>query len=263
MVLLAATLLAGATARVARADDLTDPYAASAPPAPPVPVEPTVALARANAAVVAGDWDAVERHIAPLLPGAALGKGDRAELHRLAGLAAFFHDRLDDAEAEFLAYLKLDIDGRLDPATVPPEAITFFEDVRARHGAELRALRPRGRGPWVLNFLPPVGQFQNGDKVKGWIIGGGLVALVATNITTYLVLRSWCGNDERLCEPGGDNKADSARALRTINVTTGVLAIGLYAYGVIDGIRGYRRRGSMLTIEPRDGGGVLMLNGRF
>jgi hypothetical protein len=250
-------------------DEPTDPYAdppAPAPaPAPPlVPVEPTVALAQANAAATAGDWEAVDRFITPLLPGASLGKGDQAEAHRLAGLAAYFLHRLDVAERELLAYLELDVDARLDPAVVPPEAVTFFEDVRARHGAELRALRPRtGRRHFVLNFLPPAGQFQNGHRIKGWIIGAGLFALTATNLTTYFVLRDWCDGDHRLCEPGGSDRGSTARSLRVVNIASGIGAIALYAYGVIDGIRHYRKRTSLLRLEQTSGGAMLLLSGQF
>jgi len=264
--LVLALALVAATAAGARADDQpTDPYAdPEAPaPAPVIPTDPTVALAQANAAATAGDWDAVERLVSPFLPGADLGKGDQAELHRLAGLTAYFQGRRDDAERELLAYLRLDLDARLDPAVVPPEAVTFFEDVRARHGAELRALRPHRRRLFVLNFLPPVGQFQNGEPVKGWVFGGALFALVATHVTSYFVLKSWCGDEHRLCEPGGTNKARSARTLQAVNVATGIGAIALYAYAVVDGIRHYRKRSAMLRLEPTNGGGVMLLSGRF
>jgi hypothetical protein len=267
---LAVALAIAALVSPARADDPVDPYGAGqaplpppAPPAPPVSSDPSTALAQANAAATAGDWEAVARHVAPLLPGDDLGKGDRAEAHRLAGLAAYFLGRIEDAERELLEYLKLDVDARLDPAVVPPEAVTFFEDVRARHGAELRALRPRGKRYFMLNFIPPVGQFQNGHKVKGWILAGGLFAFTAANVTTYFVLRDWCSGDHDLCEADGSSRADRARTLKTINVVSGIGALALYAYGVIDGIRHYRKRSAMLRIEPTSGGGVLMLSGQW
>lgn len=250
---------------VARADDLPPPPG-QAQPQPPdqPPADPADALAQANAAATAGDWEAVARYVAPLLPGASLGKGDQAEAHRLAGLSAYFLGRYDDAERELLAYLQLDVDARLDPAVVPPEAVTFFEDVRARHGAELRALRPHGRKHhYILNFIPPFGQFQNGDRTKGWIVAGGLVAFLATNVTTYFVLRDWCSGEHQLCEPGGSDHAGTARRLRIVNTVTGIGALALYAYGVIDGIRHYHSTAPLLRVEPTNGGGVVMLSGRW
>lgn len=247
---------------VARADDLPPPPSGS--PAEPAPLDPAIALANANAAATAGDWESVARWVAPLLPGAALGKGDQAETHRLAGLSAYFLGHYDEAERELLAYLQLDVDARLDPAVVPPEAVTFFEDVRARHGAELRALRPRGRKHhWVLNLVPPFGQFQNGDRTKGWVIAGGLFAFVATNVTTYFVLRDWCSGEHQLCEPGGTDHAGTARKLRIVNTVTGIGAVALYVYGVVDGIRHYHSSSSLIRVEPTDGGGMVMLSGRW
>src|SRR5438270_10051108 len=99
----------------------------------------TSVLRDANTAATAGDWQRVAALVEPVLAGAP-SNADLAEAHRLAGLAAFFAQNTAGAEQHFLAYLKLDLDGRLDPALVPPEAVTFFEDVRARHAAELRAL---------------------------------------------------------------------------------------------------------------------------
>jgi hypothetical protein len=249
-----------ALAGTARADDEPrDPYAA-----PALPTDPTVALAQANAAAVAGDWEAVDRIITPLLPGVDLGRGDQAELHRLAGLAAFFTGDRAAAERELLAYLRLDLDARLDPAVVPPDGITFFEDVRARHAAELRARRRTGaKRHFILNLIPPAGQFQNRQPVKGWIIGAGLFALTATHVTTYFLIRELCDGEGGTCEQDGVSKADRARTLRSINVVTGALAIGLYAYGVIDGIRHYRKQRAAVLLEPTDGGGMVMLSGQF
>src|SRR5438874_7564024 len=107
---------------------------ARAQPASPQVIEPSVALRDANAAAIAGDWQRVGELVDPLLVH-ALSPADVAEAHRLAGLAAFFQHRSADAETHFLAYLRLDLDARLDPALVPPEAVTFFDAVRARHAA--------------------------------------------------------------------------------------------------------------------------------
>ena len=52
--------------------------------------------------------------------------------------------------------------------------INFFNDVRLKHNAELRALRPHGKRYIALALVPPLGQFQNGERVKGWIVSGML-----------------------------------------------------------------------------------------
>src|SRR6185295_19835054 len=96
-----------------------------------------------------------------------LPPGDLAEAHRLAGIAAFFAQRNTDAETHFLAYLRIDLDGRLDPALYPPDVVAFFNDVASRHAAELRAQRAAlPKRSWWLTLLPPLGQRQNGDRTK-------------------------------------------------------------------------------------------------
>ncbi len=221
--------------------------AALAQPAIAPSSDPAVALREANVAASAGDWARVSATVQPLLA-RQLERSDLAEAHRLAGIAALFAQPADHAAAElhFVEYLKIDLDGHLDPALYPPEVVNFFNDVRARHAAELKALRPKGKRYAVLSVLPPLGQFQNGDKVKGIVIGGLLGTFAATNLTTFFVLRSWCthvslgGNSSSTCDEGGEH-ASSAKTLRALNMTAGVGLILTYAYGVYDGIRGYRR----------------------
>lgn len=239
---------------------------ASANPAPTSSV-----LAQANAAATAGDWAAVDQLVDPLLAG-QLSSADLAETHRLAGLAAFFQHRTQSAEAHFLAYLRLDLDGRLDPALVPPEAVTFFEDVRARHAAELRALRPRPRGTWVKALLPPLGQIQNGETTKGIIIASAFGAFAITNVTTYFVLKSWCtptsgpAGAGASCDATVDHNHASA-SLRTLNISTGIAAIATYVYGVYDGVVGYRRRTHERIVLPyataANDGAVIGVLGSF
>ncbi|MEZ4400236.1 MAG: hypothetical protein R3B06_09465 [Kofleriaceae bacterium] len=192
-------------------------------------------LTAATAAAQADDWATVARLAGAVADDPATGKSDRGEAHRLLGLAALAAQAPADAEAHFLAYLKLELDGRLDPALYPPETIAFFEDVRARHSAELKALRPRPKRSLLLNALPPAGQFQNRERTKGWTLGIAGGTALAANVGTYAMLRSWCDAD------GTCAHASTARVLRTVNLVTGAAAIGLYVYGVIDGVRHFRR----------------------
>jgi hypothetical protein len=224
------------------------------------------ALAAAAEALAAGDHRRA-RALAETARAQATG-ADLAEAHRLLGLAWFFLGDLARAEAELLAYLRLDLDGRLDPALVPPEAVTFFEDVRARHGAELRARRPRPRRYALLNLVPPGGQIQNREPTKAWVIGGLEAALAATHVTSYVLLRSWCRREDFTCRTGDVDVPTRARRMRTVNYLAGAALIGVYAYGVVDGFRGDRRRGgrpraAVLDGVPVDGGGVIRLQMSF
>jgi len=205
--------------------------------------DPAATLRDANAAATAGDWTRVEMLVEGLLaPSAELAVPDRAEADRLAGLAAFFQHRNSDAETHFVAYLKLDLDGHLDPSLYPPEVVNFFNEVRARHAGELHAVRPQPKRYWPLALLPPVAQFQNGERVKGIVVGSLLGAFLATNVTTYFVLRSWCHGPGNTCDASGKNHYRGAETLSGLNALAGVGFILTYGYGVWDGVRRYRRR---------------------
>jgi hypothetical protein len=203
--------------------------------------EPASDLRDANVAASAGDWAKVQALVEPLLT-PSLAPADRAEAYRLAGLAAFFTRVPERAEQDFVAYLKLDLGGHLDPALYPPEVVNFFNDVRARHAAELRAARPRPDRYFILTLFPPFGQFQNDDHTKGWVLTGVMAATLGTNIVTYFYLRSWCHNAGNTCDDSGKDHFRGAQTLSTLNLIGGAGFILTYAYGVWDGVRGYRRR---------------------
>jgi hypothetical protein len=220
-------------------------------------VDATSALRDANAAATAGEWAKVAALTAPLTISASAA--DRAEAFRLHGLAEFFSNQPAAAERDVLAYLRLDPDGHLDPALYPPEVINFFNDVRARHAAELR--RPPKRYA-VLALLPPFAQFQNGERTKGWILAGLEGAFAATNIASYFVLRAWCHDTGDTCDRSGTNHVVAAHHLEAVNIAAGVALIATYLYGVYDGVRGYRAR-QYLYVAPERGGATAGVELRF
>jgi hypothetical protein len=236
---------------------------------------PSDVLREGNAAALAGDWPRVAALVDPLLRRPLLAP-DLAEAHRLAGIAAFFAQRTAQAEQHVLSYLRIERDGRLDPALYPPEVVAFFNDVASRHAAELRAMHaPPPRRSWLYTLLPPFGQFQNGDQIKGYVLGGLLGALLITNLTTYAYLRSWCDHTDGraggawTCSDGPNNKdgTRAAQRLQPINMASGIAFWVVYAYGVYDGIRGYRRISREQAIQPyasmSSKGHVFGILGRF
>lgn len=201
-----------------------------------------------------------------LIAGGRLVPVERAEAHRLQGLCLLARGARDPAAAAFLAFLRLEPDGHLDPALVPPEAVALLEQVRATHAAELRAARPRPRArrSVLMNLLPPLGQFQNGETTKGLLLGGAELALLGVNVGTYIALRNQCHDD------GTCDETDRARTLKGLNIASGALFIGAVVYGIIDGyvvLRRLDRRASetstsasappALTVGP--GGAALTL----
>ncbi len=223
-----------------------------------MPADAATVLRQANLAAQVGDWAQVERLTAPLAA-RPLSSADRAEVHRLLGLSSFFAQRFERAEAELLAYLRLDADAHLDPAIVPPEAITFFENVQAKHRAELRALRTKRaqlppKRSLLLAFVPVAGQLQNRERRKAWLFGAAIGALTITNLTTYAVLRSWCRESDGTCDRGEVDHAEGAKRLATVNLLSGVglgVVIGVAMY---DSLVGYR---ASLRLTPTIGEGNI------
>lgn len=244
---------------------------APSPPAPPPPATPSDALRQANDAATQGDWARVDALVQPLLS-VQLDRADVAEAHRLAGIAALYAKpsaRRDLAEAHFVAYLKINNGGHLDPALYPPEVVTFFNEVAARHENELKAARPKKRYA-VLAVLPPFAQFQNGDRTKGWVIGGLLGTFAVADITAVLLRRSWCSH---VTSPSGhssyvcDGHLEGGRATNAIIIGTSLGLLITYVYGVYDGVRGYRRetreRALLPFASPTNQGAVVGVQMNF
>jgi hypothetical protein len=79
------------------------------------------------------------------MDGAGLSASALVELHRLAGLSAFNLHRVDEAERNIAALLRLDPDFSLDPFANPPVAVAFVEKQRRAMAAELEFLREQRR----------------------------------------------------------------------------------------------------------------------
>lgn len=74
-----------------------------------------------------------------------LSEEELEELHRLAGLAAFNLNRMDEASRHLKAVLRLDPDHSLDPFVVPPPAVAYFDRIKADMGSELEFIRQERR----------------------------------------------------------------------------------------------------------------------
>jgi tetratricopeptide (TPR) repeat protein len=74
-----------------------------------------------------------------------LSEEDLAELHRLAGLAAFNLNRMEDAARHLKALLRLEPDHSLDPFVVPPPAVAYFDELKRTMSVELEFIRQERR----------------------------------------------------------------------------------------------------------------------
>lgn len=201
-------------------------------------------IERANSALEAGQYQQARVHIHALLQGSSRAtRAERGEAYRILALLNFFLGKSEEARAAFLELLRIDPDVHLDPALVPPEAISMLEDVRARNSASLDAFRKKQKKKRyvLLNLVPTAGQFQNGESTKGIILAGGFTLLLAANVTSYILFKKYCDSIDRTCRSGDVDKTDTAHALQGLNTLTAAGLISLYAYSVVDGWRGYRR----------------------
>lgn len=252
---IALLLTVGAASTSARADETPAP--ARGHEADAAPTNAFAALVRAEAAYAYGDMVQVVEAARPVAEGTLpCAVEQRARALRFLGIGLFLTNRALGAENAFAELLRVDPNARLDPTTARPEVVAFFENVRHQHTARERASRT-----FIWNFLPPVGQFQNGDSVKGWIVGGVEFATLAALVSTRLVLYSW-HNPDSTYGPGGSHN-DDARVLKIVGYASAGVLAATYLYGVIDGIVHYYRPldepTSSLTLLVFPGGGGLRL----
>jgi hypothetical protein len=230
-----AAFLAAARPAVA-ADEKQEKGEEAAPPAedgrdsrPALPQNAGAALVRAAAAYEYGDMNQVVEAARPVAEGLLpASPGAQAQAFRLLGIGLFLTNRPAGAESAFKELLRLEPASRLDPTTTRPEVVGFFENLRRQQLAQQRRI--------IWNFIPPVGQFQNEDNTKGWLILGVGVASLGALVTTRFLPLAWKSDGHTY--PG---HYDTVTTLRTVNfISAGVLA-ATYIYGVFDGLIGYSR----------------------
>ena len=210
--------------------------AAAQPLAPPS--DAVTALERARAAYEYGDMEMVvesarlvaEGRLRPTLP-------QRAQALRYLGIGLALTGRTEGAETAFFELLRLRSDARLDPTTTRPDVVAFFEDVRRRHADEIKeAARHRPGKSLALELLPPLGQFQDGHRARGYTILALEALSLGGAIATKVQLDSWASQyPDQTFGP----HADAARTLKTLNaVSVAVLAATIVA-GIVDGLVSY------------------------
>ncbi len=199
------------------------------PPSSKLPQDAAAALIRASAAYEYGDMNQVVESARPVAEGLLPATSEeQIQAFRLLGIGLYLTNRPLGAETAFTELLRKDPRARLDPTSTRPELVAFFESLRHQQIARQRSTRKM-----YWNLIPPVGQFQNDDHVKGWLILGVGVASLATYATSLALYKSW-----EL--PYGEFKhPDTAQTLKTVNVIGGGILIATYIYGVFDGLIGY------------------------
>lgn len=205
--------------------------------------------------------------------------------HRMLGVAHLFEKQDQLAALEFQKLLQLRPDYRMDPLLDSPYVVEFFNGVLRDYESELSQLDSKrkeaereqqrqrdaverarvgptiekrfGRNSFGINFIPfGAGQFQNGQRGKGWaflvsesLLGAASVGTMAANFALYGI------RPKRTCKltsadatggpcPAGqviDRSAeDRSRLLLQVQLVSGGLFFATAAWGIADAIVNYR-----------------------
>ena len=203
-------------------------------------------------------------------------ESDLVLAHRMLAVGLLFENQPGAAREEFRQLLELRPESRFDPLLDPPFIVDFFNGVLRDQQAEIKRLEqlrdrsskmapPPGAGPLVAVRNPPfvsfvpfgAGQFQNGERGKGWAFlaaEGGLAAIsvgaFVANFALYGIHpRRGCNAPATSpnaspsgCPPEAIDHGDEdmSRNLTRLQVGSGVLFFAAAVWGVVDAVRGYR-----------------------
>ena len=257
---------------------------------------PNEELQRGKNAYDRGEFARAVEIIRPLLyPEIHLqSDGQIVQAHRILGVAYLFEKKQGEATHEFRKLLQLIPDYHFDPLLDPPEVVDFFNGVRNNYGTELAHLESKrkqaerarqrdkeecekvragpafiekrvGRNSFTVNFLPfGAGQFQNGQRKKGWafltaevVLGAVSVGAFATNLAVYgFRPERRCRYDvgDTGCPPGDIDHTEEnrSRLLTRVQVASGAMFFAAVAWGMLDAIYYYQPETQLsLTGPPR------------
>ncbi len=129
-----------------------------------------------------------------------LSVADLIQIHQYMALSFYTLGRLDSARSHFLSLLTLNPEFQLDPVTVSPKIIHFFEDLKARWATRITAQPtpphfvryvvvpdPRLGALWRSALFPGWGQRFKGQNRRALLFGSAfLVGGLATGISWIL-----------------------------------------------------------------------------
>ena len=285
--------------------------AAAAKPAPPAPspATPRETFDRGRIAFGRAEYGRAIDLLHPLLYPEVLldSEGEAVQAHRMLGVAYLFENQPEEARREFRKLLELRPDYRFDPLLDPQRIVDFFNEVVKEEESAIAAIEARRRqreqetaarrqreaarlapaaGPpvvyerrsYVVSFLPfGAGQFQNGERRKGWAFlsaEAGLAAIsvgaFATNFALYglqphrgcLVPQTIDPNgNPTACPPSQvdhSQEQTSTWILRT-QLVSGGLFFAVAVWGIIDAVRHYQRD---VVISPGEDNPVRKVSAR-
>lgn len=212
------------------------------------------------------------------------------EIHKYLGATLMFLGRTEEAEEQFEALLRADPEYELDPVLFPTEVLDTFTQVKIRIADELAAIQAEKaqeeeaaqaskeakkkalkkkiedaarpvyltqtvKERALLFALVPfgVGQFQNGQTLKGWLFFAGEMALLATNLTLYGLTEHFRKRAQNTLSTRYINTAENYWT--ATNVVAGATVAAILA-GIIDAVVYYARaqktQASWEVVEEKD-----------
>lgn len=218
-------------------------------------------------------------------------EGEVVQAHRMLGVSYLFTSQPEEAKREFHKLLELRPDYRFDPLLDPQQVVDAFNAVVKEEESEIAAIERRRkqrdaeiaerlkrearlhgqttilryeRHSYLLNFVPfGAGQFQNGQRRKGWLFLGVELGLAAISVGAFATNVALYGSHPyRSCNlmpvtgacPAQDidhGQEDTSRDLLRVQLVSGGLFFGAAIWGVIDAVRHYQR--DVLLTEPASG----------
>jgi hypothetical protein len=240
---------------------------------------PAEEFERGSVAFARGEYARTIEILGPLLyPEPRLEhEGEIAQAHRMLGVAHLFERQNAQAAEEFRRLLQLRPEYRMDPLLDPPLVVDFFNNIlkqqestlaeMARKRKEAYEEEARRRGPaivferrivrnsFAVNFIPfGAGQFQNGQRTKGWLFlgsealfGGVSVAAFATNFALYgvrpkincvMAPAGETATGDNGCSPGyvPNSDRDRSQLILKVQMISGALFLATAVWGVIDAL---------------------------
>jgi len=205
-------------------------------------------------------------------------QGEEVQARRMLGVAYLFENQPDEARREFHTLLRLRPDYRFDALVDPQQVVDFFNGVLSEDREiiekikEQQRLRDKAiadkraqdqkllnmpptivryeRHSFAVNFIPfGAGQFQNGERRKGWVffgaeavLGAASLGAFATNFGLYgLTPKRGCNDPQptgTACPTAAidHSQEDASRRLLGVQLVSGGLFFAVAIWGVVDAI---------------------------
>jgi len=258
----------------------------AAGPTGPIPVSPAArdAFDLGRTAFGRAEYQRAIEVLYPLLyPDILLdSESEIVQARRMLAVSYLFENKPEDAKREYIRLLESRPDYRFDPLLDSRRVVDFFEAVFKEQEAEItkwklrrqaieqeRAKRRKldlelqnkpptilryERHSFAINFVPfGAGQFQNGERRKGWfflgaetLLGAVSVGAFATNLGLYgLTPNRGCKDPQPTdieCPAMSidHSQENTSRTLLGVQVVSGGLFFAVAIWGVIDAIAHYQ-----------------------